>query len=180
MGWTSLAFTARQTQWVLRERRGGGGGVAGTPPPPYSPRRRWAENFESSWHRRRRSKILAVSLKHWKGRRGGGEGGVYGGTPPHTPPPPHSLFCRGLRSTIQNRPKQAPKQSFGCQPQTLEGEEGGGGSACPTVYGRSNTSLPFPLTPGLPLVGSSPRPVWAAGDHPPRGPGRAGGRPGPR
>ena len=25
----------------------------------------------SSWHRRRRSKILAFSLKHWKGRRGG-------------------------------------------------------------------------------------------------------------
>ena len=28
--------------------------------------------LKSSWHRRRRSKILAVSLKHWKGRTGGG------------------------------------------------------------------------------------------------------------
>ena len=32
--------------------------------------------LKSSWHRRLRSKILAVSLKHWKGRRGGGPGGV--------------------------------------------------------------------------------------------------------
>ena len=29
---------------------------------------------KSSWHRRRQSKILAVSLKHWKGRKGGGGG----------------------------------------------------------------------------------------------------------
>ena len=36
-----------------------------------------------------------------------------------------------------------PKQNFGCQPQTLEGEEGGGGCTPPppTVYGRSHTSL---------------------------------------
>ena len=32
---------------------------------------------QSSWHRRRRSKILGVSLNHWKGRGGGG-----------SPPPP--------------------------------------------------------------------------------------------
>ena len=42
--------------------------------------------LKSSWHR---SKILAVSLKHWKGRRGGGGlrvggGGSRGGT---SPPP---------------------------------------------------------------------------------------------
>ena len=36
---------------------------------------------KSSWHRRRGSKILAVSLKHWKGRRRGWGEGV-------TPPPP--------------------------------------------------------------------------------------------
>ena len=32
--------------------------------------------FQSSWHRRRRSKNLAVRLKHWRGRRGGGSRGV--------------------------------------------------------------------------------------------------------
>ena len=40
---------------------------------------------KSSWHRRCRSKILAVSLKHWKGRREGGEEGIGGGG--YTPPP---------------------------------------------------------------------------------------------
>ena len=44
--------------------------------------------------------------------------------------------------------KSSSKQNFGCQPQTLEGEEGGRGGSRggytpppPTVYGRSNTSL---------------------------------------
>ena len=37
--------------------------------------------LKSSWHPRRRSKTLAVSLKHWKGRRGGGLLGG-GGAPP--------------------------------------------------------------------------------------------------
>ena len=65
--------------------RGGGsekgGGLAGTPPllqgSPYGPRRRLAKKcflLQSSWHRRRRSKILAVSLKHRKGRGGRGRG----------------------------------------------------------------------------------------------------------
>ena len=43
---------------------------------------------QSSWHRRRRSKTLAVSLKHWKGRRGGWhEASVsdWGGVPPPAP-----------------------------------------------------------------------------------------------
>ena len=31
--------------------------------------------LKSSWRQRRRSKILAVSPKHWKGRRGGSRGG---------------------------------------------------------------------------------------------------------
>ena len=68
-------------------RRGGGrgggslkrgGGCGRTPPPPsvplWSPPKggRKILKLQSSWHRRRRSKILAVSLKHWKGRRGGG------------------------------------------------------------------------------------------------------------
>ena len=65
---------------------------------------------KSSWHRRRRSKILAVSLKHWKGRMGGGG-------------------RRGFKGR----------------------EVGGGGQGRyppppPTVYGRSNTSLPFPAS----------------------------------
>ena len=36
--------------------------------------------LKSSWHRRLRSKMWAVSLKQWKGRRGGGSRG--GGYPP--------------------------------------------------------------------------------------------------
>ena len=69
-------------------RRGGARGVRGVwlgpllPGSPYGPRRRprrRAKLFfkpKSSWHRRHRSKILAFSLKHWKGRKGG------------VPPPP--------------------------------------------------------------------------------------------
>ena len=30
--------------------------------------------LKSSWHRRRRSNILAVSLEDWNGRKGGGQG----------------------------------------------------------------------------------------------------------
>ena len=66
--------------------RGGGGGLAGTPLLPgssYGPRRRRPKicKPKSSWHRRRRSKILDVSLKHWKGRRGRGGGSRGGGSP---------------------------------------------------------------------------------------------------
>ena len=75
----------------------GGGGVGWDPPPPrapYGPRRRRAKKLrlESSW---RRSKLLPVSLKHWKG---GGGGGGY--RPPctailmhHCPPPPPMHHC---------------------------------------------------------------------------------------
>ena len=57
-------------------RRGGGGWLR--PPssqgPPMVPAKGGPKNLKrkSSSHRRHRSKILAVSLKHWKGRRGGG------------------------------------------------------------------------------------------------------------
>ena len=61
--------------------------VAGTPPPssqgpPMAPAEGGPKilKCKSSWHRRRRSKTLAVSLKHWKRRRGGGPGG--GGVTP--------------------------------------------------------------------------------------------------
>ena len=74
---------------VLEAGEGGGGGVGCDPPSSQGSPMVPAEGgptmlkLQSSWHRRRRSKILAVSLKHWKGRRGGGvQGG--GGTP--TPP----------------------------------------------------------------------------------------------
>ena len=83
--------------------KGGGGGVWLGAPSSQGLRMVPAEGGQkilkrkSSWHRRRRSKLLAVSLNHWKerGRRGGG-----GGTPPLPP----------------------------------------------AVYGRSNASLPRPLT----------------------------------
>ena len=52
----------------------GEGGLAETPlllrsPPKGGPK---MMKRKSSWHRRRRSKILAVSLQHRKGMRGGG------------------------------------------------------------------------------------------------------------
>ena len=65
-----------------------GGGLAGTPllGSPAVPAEGGPKNFKlrCSWRRRRLSKILAVSLKHGKGRRGGGVGGggPAGGYPP--------------------------------------------------------------------------------------------------
>ena len=67
-------------------RRGGGGGVRQDPSSSQGPPMVPAEcgpkimNFESSGHLRRRRKILAVSLKHWKGRREGGSRGGGGAT----------------------------------------------------------------------------------------------------
>ena len=64
-----------------------GGGVGWDPPssegPPMVPAEGGPKILKrkSSWHRRRQSKNLAVSLKHWKGRGRGGLGGV---------PPPSS------------------------------------------------------------------------------------------
>ena len=60
----------------------GGGGVGWDPPSSQGPPMVPAEGrpkilkLKSCWHRRRRSKILAVSLKHWKGRGGGPGGGT--------------------------------------------------------------------------------------------------------
>ena len=72
---------------------GGGWGVRLPPPPPYSqgppmvPAEGGPKIFErkSSWHRRHRSKTLAVSLKHWKGGLGRGTGGPGGGAAPSPP-----------------------------------------------------------------------------------------------
>ena len=83
------SFTVRSgplDSWTLLGLKGEGGGWA--PPPPRValwPPPKAGQTFlklQSSWHRRRRSKILAVSLKHWKGRKGGGGGGSRGGVPP--------------------------------------------------------------------------------------------------
>ena len=75
------------------------------------------ENFilQSSWHR---SKILAVSRKHWKGRRGGSREGV---------PPPLLLRCTAVlihplggggfrdkdRTVTLHRPRRAPLRPEG-------------------------------------------------------------------
>ena len=67
------------------------------------------------------------------------------GTPllPGSPTVPENF-----EASILLAPK-APKQNFGCQPQTLEGEEGGVAPPPPrTAYGRSTTSLGGPLLPG--------------------------------
>ena len=100
-----------KSMWAgLYQKRGGGGGVWRTPPtssqgPPMVPAEGGPKilKLESSWHRRRCSKILTVSPKHWKRRRRGGEvwrgGGLLVGFPailiqpcmwrsPPTPPPP--------------------------------------------------------------------------------------------
>ena len=81
--------------WLPRPRDvleggGGGRGVWLGPPssqgPPMVPAegRSKFSTLKSSWHRRCRSKILVVNLKHWKGRRGGG-GGSRGEVPPRPP-----------------------------------------------------------------------------------------------
>ena len=88
-------------------------------------------------------------------RRGGegGWGGVWLG-PPLLPGSPHGPRRRGAKkfeASILLAPN-APKQNSGCQPQTLEGEEGGPGGGTPpppTVYGRSNTSLLGPWMAGV-------------------------------
>ena len=92
--------------------------MAGTPPPPRVPLwsplkagRKFCKR-ESSWHRRHRSKILAVSLKHWKGRGGGGEGerGLAGtpllpGSPYGPPPPPPAVYSRSSTSLPGPQPR---------------------------------------------------------------------------
>ena len=70
----------------MYQKGGGGAWLGHSLGPPMVPAEGGPKNFKlkSSWHR---SKILAVSLKHWKGRRGGR--GVYGGGVPCNP-----LFLR--------------------------------------------------------------------------------------
>ena len=58
--------------------------------------------LKSSWRQWRRNKNLAVSLQHWKGRRGGGGKGGPGGVPP---PPP----------TVYGRSNTSPGSGWGEQ-----------------------------------------------------------------
>ena len=80
------------------------GGFGWDPPPPrvplQSPPKAWPEilKLKPSWRQRRRSKILAVSLKHWKGRRGGGKEGLWGGGAPPT------VYSRSNTSLAGGRP----------------------------------------------------------------------------
>ena len=87
-----------------------------------------------------------------------GEGGGSAGPPSSYGPPvvPSEGGPKIFEASILLAPK-VPKQTFGCQPQTLQEEEGGGEGVQgeggrggvrggttppPTVYGRSNTSPP--------------------------------------
>ena len=78
------------------EGGGGGGGWLGPSSslgPPMVPAEGRPKIFKlkSSWGRRRRSKILALRLQHWKGRGGGG------GSREGTPPPP-TVYVRSNTS----------------------------------------------------------------------------------
>ena len=98
---------------VMYQKGGGGSEERGEgvwlgppllPGSPYGPHRRLLKP-KSSWHRRRRSKFLAVSLKHWKGRGGGGLGGL-----PALP----AVYGRSWPpSTAELRHAPRPRQSRG-------------------------------------------------------------------
>ena len=100
-------------------------------------------------------------LERGEGGSEGGRGrGVWLGHPSSQGPPMVPAEGENLEASILLAPK-APKQHFGCQPQTLEGQgrgvQGGGGGGYPppppTVYGRSKTSLGGGAPTWLGLVG---------------------------
>ena len=107
------------------------------------------------WRARAQLELGAAERTHWALRHGignrqdrgrdvleGGEGGL-AGTPSSQGPlmvPAEGGPKNFKRKSSWHRRRLSRK--FGCQPQTLEGEEGGkGGTPPPTVYGTSNTSL---------------------------------------
>ena len=111
--WDERTISLEVGRKLLCSPAGGGGTEAhsspllaamsegGGPPSPRVPRRSPSKagykilNRKSSWHRRGRSEMLAVSLKHWKGRRGGGKGVQGGGTPPTVYGPSHTSLGMG-------------------------------------------------------------------------------------
>ena len=91
--------------------------------------------LQSSWHRRRRSKILALSLKHWKGRRGGGPGGV--------PPPPPAVHGRSNTSLPPHTPlvpAANPRSTGALRVWWCPGGAGVGGGAAHTHCSPCGTS----------------------------------------
>ena len=98
--------------------RGGGGGVGGwlgpslLPKSPYGLRRRGAKKAESSGCRRRRGKFLPISLKHWKGRKGGGKGGlaVVKRRAIRPPPQPHRGYTDVRVPSLKRCPLHPPPQ----------------------------------------------------------------------
>ena len=115
-------------------RGGSEGGVWLGPPllrgSPYGPRRNVLKR-KSSWHRRRRSKILDVSLKHWKGRRRG-RGPRGGGVPP--PPAAYDRSNTSLQGTVSEGgggggKRQKAKGKVATDPLPSRGPHVGGGVA---------------------------------------------------
>ena len=142
---------------TVRQSEGGGRGGWLGPPSSQGPPMVPAEGepkvlkLKPSWRRRRRSKILAVSPKHWKGRRGV-QGGVH-------PPPP----TRYGRSNTSLRLGPA-------RPAEGVGGVGVGGhfvvllSAAGGAYWPLATSLALPLNPlppqaAVPIGLSPPLPL---------------------
>ena len=121
--------------------------MAGTPPLPRSPMSPpKAEGgpkifkLTSSWRRRGRSTSLAVSLKHWKGRRGGGEWGLGGG----------GLLLRCTAVLIHHRGTATRGRRWQEEAQTHgRGDEQGterGGRSVPSLVGRSVQTQTCPNT----------------------------------
>ena len=113
--------------------------------------------LKSSWHRRPRSQVLAVSLKHWKGRRGGGGGG--GGYPPLL------LRCTAVLMHPSGGGGSDPGWwGLWALPSSLTGLGGGGGlpaspAPCPRVSPGVAPAGPRSLSPPVPVIPSAVRPA---------------------
>ena len=141
MGWSGGGQRGGGGQGCIRRGVGGGSeggwkGFALGPPSSQGPPVVPAEGgpnilkLQSSWHRRRRSKMLAVSLKHWKGN---GEEGRRG-------PPPPLLRCTAVLMHMTGG-------SFAAQP---FGSGGGGGGDCLRAWSSSTVTsrhVLFPIPP---------------------------------
>ena len=133
---------------------GGGAGCLGPPLLPGSLPGPKIFKRKSSWHRRRRRKILAVSLKHWKGRTGGGEGGQGGGVKP--PSTVHGRSTTPLRQTSALAVRPIPQATAaGGLTVGVQGPRG----AQRNQNRRGRTALALHI-----------RQTSAPADHPPRAP----------